>query len=291
MNVQAINYGTGLSSAFGNIAAFVPKLVLFLVILIVGYFVAKAIEKILSKVLTKVGFDKMVERGGLKKALEKSSYDPSDILGKLVFYAIMLFVLSTAFGVFGSNPISDYLRAIIAYLPLVFVAIIIIVIAAAIAAAVKMLIQNTMGELSYGKVLANVASVLILAFGVIAALDQLHIATNVVNAVLYATLAAMVGVVIVAVGGGGIKTMSSRWEAAAAKYDEEKPKMAEAARNAPSVQDQAQRARGQAQQQYDQSGQQGGSQQGDYGQQQPYDQYGQHTQQYPTQGSTQYPTQ
>jgi hypothetical protein len=35
----------------------------------------------------------------------------------------MVFVLSAAVGVFGSNPISDYLRAVIAYLPLVFVAI------------------------------------------------------------------------------------------------------------------------------------------------------------------------
>jgi len=249
VSVQAINYSTGLSSAFANIAAFVPKLLIFLLILIIGYFIAKVIQKILSKVLAKVGFDKAVERGGIKKALEKSQYDASDILAKLVFYAIMLFVISTAFGVFGPNPISDYLHAVIAYLPLVFVAIIIVVIASAVAAAVKLLIQNTLGELSYGKVLANVASTLILAFGVIAALDQLHIATNVVNAVLYATLAAAVGVVIVAVGGGGIKTMSTRWEAAAATYDEEKPKVAEARRNAPSAKDQAQQARQQAQQQ------------------------------------------
>jgi hypothetical protein len=39
----------------------------------------------------------------------------------------MLFVLSTAFGVFGNNPISAYLHAVIAYLPLVFVAIIIVI--------------------------------------------------------------------------------------------------------------------------------------------------------------------
>jgi hypothetical protein len=76
----------------------------------------------------------------------------------------MLFVLSTAFGVFGSNPISDYLRAVIAYLPLVFVAIVIVVIAAAIAAGARNLI--------------------------------------------------------------GIKTMARRWEAVAARYDEEKPRIA-----------------------------------------------------------------
>ena len=245
---EAIDYQTGVSNAFSNIASFVPKLVLFLVILIVGYFIAKIISKILSKVLEKVGFDKAVERGGIKKALESSKYDASDILAKLVFYAIMLFVVSTAFGVFGSNPISDYLRAVISYLPLVFVAIIIVVIAAAIAAAVKGLIQNSLGSLSYGNVLANIASTVILALGVIAALNQLHIATNIVNAVLYATLAAVVGIAIVAVGGGGIKAMSTRWDNVMAKYDDEKPNVQHAIRNAPSVKDQAQQAKQMAQQ-------------------------------------------
>lgn len=102
-------------------------------------------------------------------------------------------------------------------------AILILVLAAAIAAAVKGLIQNSLGGLSYGKALANAASAVVLALGVIAVLGQLHVAENVVNALLYATLTAIVGVVIVAVGGGGIKTISQRWENVAASYDAEKP--------------------------------------------------------------------
>ncbi len=97
--------------------------------------------------------------------------------------------------------------------------------------------------MSYARVLGNAVAGLILAFGIIAALDQLHVATNVVNAVLYAALAALVGVVIVAVGGGGIATMSQRWEALAMTYDREKPRIAESARNAPSIKDQARQAK------------------------------------------------
>jgi hypothetical protein len=58
-------------------------------------------------------------------------------------------------------------------------------------------------------VLVNLAWGFILALGIIAALNQLHIANNVLNAVLSAALA---GIAIVAVGGGGIKTMSQRRE-------------------------------------------------------------------------------
>jgi hypothetical protein len=236
---EAIDFGTGASNAWSNVATFIPKFVVFLIILIVGYLIAKAIAKILSKILTRVGFDRLVERGGIKSALDRSQYDASDILAKVVFYAIMLFVLSTAFGVFGTNPVSGYLHAVIAYLPLIFVAIIIVIIASAIAAGAKKLIEGSLGGLSYGKTLANLAAGLILAIGIIAALDQLHIAANVVNAILYAALAAVVGIAVVAVGGGGIKTMSQRWEAVAARYDEEKPNIAAAARTAPSLTEQA----------------------------------------------------
>lgn len=242
--------GDSFRNALDNVVAFLPKLLLFLIILAIGYFIAKALEKLLVKVLEKVGFDRAVERGGIKKALANSQYDASQILAKIVFYAVMLFVLSTAFGVFGQNPISDYLSAIIGYLPKVFVAILILVIAAAIAAGVKLLVQNSLGSLSYGRLLANVASTVVLALGVIAALDQLEIAQNVVNAVLYATLAALVGVVVVAVGGGGIVPMRQRWENALSKVESEAPAMRSAAQNArpagQAVREQAQQYRPQS---------------------------------------------
>jgi Conserved TM helix len=236
----SISYSQGFTSAWSNVASFVPKLVAFLIIVIIGYFVAKIVSKILAKVLQRVGFDRLIERGGIRNALASSKYDAAEILARLVFYAIMLFVLSTGFGVFGSNPVSNYLHAVIAYLPLVFVAILIVIIAAAIAAGAKTLIQNSLGGLSYASVLANAAAAVIIALGVVAALDQLHIAAAVVNAVLYAVLAAVTGVVIVAVGGGGIKTMSARWELAASRYDQEKVQVQQQLRSAPTVTEQAQ---------------------------------------------------
>ena len=246
-----------MSNAWSNVATFVPKFAVFLLILIVGYLIAKAIAKILSKVLTRVGFDRLVERGGVKRALDRSSYDASGILAKVVYYAIMLFVLSAAFGVFGSNPISDYLRAVVAYLPLVFVAIVIVdivVIAAAIAAGARNLIENSLDGLSYARVLANLASGFILAIVVIAALDQLHIAAAVVNAILYAVLAALVGIAIVAVGGGGIKSMAQRWEAVAARYDKERPKIAGIVRSAPALPGQARQDTGDRERSYGDGG-------------------------------------
>lgn len=214
-------FRSGLGDAWASIATFLPKLLGFLLVLIIGYFIAKAISKIVGKVLERVGFDKAVDRGGVGKALEKSKYDPSDILGKVVFYALFLFVLQMAFGIFGPNPISELLTGVIAYLPNVFVAVIIIVVGAAIAAAVKELVEASLGGLSYGRGLAFGASAMILGVALFAALDQLNIAENIVNGLFYAILAIIVGSAVIAIGGGGIKTMHRYWERVAEKADQE----------------------------------------------------------------------
>ncbi len=79
------NLSTALTDLVRTVAAFVPKFVAFLLILLIGLFVAKLLAKAIGKVLQKAGFDRAVERGGIKKALDKSSFDASDIVSKLVY--------------------------------------------------------------------------------------------------------------------------------------------------------------------------------------------------------------
>jgi hypothetical protein len=223
-------FKNGLGDAWASVATFLPKLVGFLLILVIGYFIAKALAKLVDGILERVGFDRMVERGGVGRALASTRYDASDILGKVVFYALFLFVLQLAFGVFGPNPVSDLIKGVIAYLPNILVAIIIIVIGAAIAAAVKDIVTATLGGLSYGRALGIIASTAILVIAVFAALDQLQIAPAIVRGLFYALLAILVGSSIVAVGGGGIKTMSRYWERAAQRTEVESSRVKQQAR-------------------------------------------------------------
>lgn len=225
--ILAVEFEEGIEDAFSDVASFIPKLIGFLLILIIGYIIVKAISKIANSLLERVGFDRAVERGGVKQALSKSKLDASDIVSKIIFYALFLLVLQLAFGVFGDNPISDLITSIVAYLPKIFVAIIIIVIASAIAAAVKSLVEGALGGLSYGSILAKVASGFILVFGIFAALSQLEIAPNIVEGLYFALLALIVGSGIIAIGGGGIAPMRAQWEKAMNKIEEEAPKAKE----------------------------------------------------------------
>ena len=201
-----------LGDAMRMVAVFVPQLLLFLVILLIGWLFAKGLRKLTDTVLERVHFDRAVERGGIGQALERSRYDASDLIAMVVYYAVLLLTLQLAFGVFGPNPISALLTGIVAFLTRVAVAIIIVVVASAIAAAVKDLVAGVTGGLSYGRLLANIASVFIIALGVIAALSQIGVAVAVTLPVLITVLATVGGILIVGVGGGLVRPMQQRWE-------------------------------------------------------------------------------
>ncbi|WUR62712.1 hypothetical protein OHS32_15480 [Micromonospora chokoriensis] len=224
------NVSDAVGDALRSVMLFLPKAVAFLAILVAGWLIAKAALKIVEKVLERVGFDRAVERGGVRRALSRSRYDASDIVAKLVYYALLLFTLQLAFGIWGPNPISDLLGAVISWLPRAFVAIVIVVVSAAIANAVKDIISGALGGLSYGRVLATTASVFILGLGVIAALNQIGVATAVTTPVLIAVLATIGGILVVGVGGGLIRPMQSRWEGWLTRAEQESQLIAEHAR-------------------------------------------------------------
>ena len=215
----AIEWEQGLNDAWARIATFVPKLLGFLVILVIGYFLAKALSRIVDGLLERVGFDRWVERGSLKTALERSKFDASDVMAVIVFWAVFLITLQLAFGIFGNNPVSDLLTGIIAYLPNVLVAVVILVIAAALAKVVTEVLSATLGSVQGGTWIARGAGMAILVVGVFAALNQLQIAPEIVNGLFYAILVAVVGSTIVAVGGGGIRTMQTYWERTTANLE------------------------------------------------------------------------
>jgi hypothetical protein len=169
----AVDFQGGVSSAWSNVITFVPKLAAALLIILVGYLLARVVASVLNKVLERVGFDRAVERGGVKRALARSKSDPSDIIAKL-----------------GSSLLSG---------------------------------------VSGGRVMAKGAGIAILVFGAFAALDQLQIAPRIVTGLWYAILAIVVGSAVVAIGGGGIKTMARYWERATTKVEERAPELAQQA--------------------------------------------------------------
>ena len=220
--LEGFNWGSGISDAWSKVATIAPKIVVFLVILLLGRIVVGFIRRAVKKVLERAGFNRIVERAGLTKALSSSNTSPSGTVAKLLYYALMLLVLTTAFAVFGStNPVSQMLNKVVAFLPKVFVAVAIVVVAGFLARVVREIVASMLhGKVSSSDMIAKGVGITIMVIGGFAALNQLEIAPAIINGLFYAALAVIVGSAIIAIGGGGIGPMRRQWERAISRVEQ-----------------------------------------------------------------------
>lgn len=179
--------GDSVQRGANEFAAWVPHLLGFLVVLIVGYFVAKIVGGIVSRVLHRTGLDDWSLRGATGRWISKVTSSPSWLLGRVVFWVVLLGAVSLAVSVLGIDALEDFVAAIYAYLPNVLAAILIFLVAGAIAAGVGTLIARTMGDITTGKVVGTVVPILIMAIAGFMILDQLQIAPEIVT-ITYASL-------------------------------------------------------------------------------------------------------
>jgi hypothetical protein len=210
--LASVSFSQSFQNLLDTVVHSIPKILVFLVVLVIGWFVAKMVRKAVEMILHKVNFDRFAERGAVGDALKRTSYDATTLIAMIAYYCVLLITLQIAFGVFGNNPVSSMLNSIVGWLPKAVVAIVLVVVASAIAKIVKDLLTGMLGGLSYGRFIASAASVLIIVFGVFAALGQVGIAQNVANPLLYAALATVGAILAIGVGGGAVKPMQDRWE-------------------------------------------------------------------------------
>jgi mechanosensitive ion channel-like protein len=206
----AIDVQRGLSEAWTDVVVFVPKLIGFLLILLVGWILGLLAEKAIRSLLQRIGVDRFNERGPLRDAFAHTQFEASSLLAAIVRWAIVLLALQLGFGIFGPNPISDAIDAIVGYLPQLFVAVVILVIAFGVARVVRDLVGGALRAVSGGHAIATAAAVAVALVGVFAALDQLGVAPAIVVGLFYAILLVIAGSAVIAIGVGGIPVVR-RW--------------------------------------------------------------------------------
>src|SRR5215210_9444398 len=121
----------GLSNFFG----FIPQLLGAIVILIVGYIVARILQSLVARVLQAIGFDRWMERGGIKQFFDRAQTReiPATVLGRLVFWFVFIIAITMAADALGIQQVSEVLAQLIAYIPSIIAAILILVLAALLA--------------------------------------------------------------------------------------------------------------------------------------------------------------
>jgi flagellar biosynthesis protein FliQ len=190
-----------------QVADFLPRLALALVVLIAGWLVAKAVRFAIARGLRKVNFHVVTERAGIDGFLHDGGIrmDATDILALLVYWIVILTALLIGFNLLGLTYITDLLQRVLLFVPKVLVALLILAFGAYFArfvgGAVMAYFRNV--HLQDAELMGNLARYAILAFVVLIALDQMNIGGDIVRQTFLIVLAGVVFALALAFGLGG----------------------------------------------------------------------------------------
>ena len=209
---------SSLATAMSLLFSAVPKVLGFAVILLLGWLIASLVEKGVAALLRTVRFNDLSERSGLAEFVRKmgADTDSSGMIGAVAKWFIRLIALVVAFDALGLPAVSDVLRQLLLWLPNVVVALVVLVVGGLAARALRNLVRGaaTEGGLANPKFLAQVAHALVWAFAIVVAVNQIGIATDLVNTLFMAVVGAVALALALAFGLGGRDTASRivhRW--------------------------------------------------------------------------------
>jgi hypothetical protein len=227
---------TSLAAAMALFFSAIPKVLGFLVIVIAGWFIASVIDRVLAGVLRAIRFNDLAQRAGLADFVNRMGMntDPSGLIGLVVKWFVRLIALVVAFDALGLPAVSEVLRQLLLWLPNVVVALVVLVIGGLAARALSNLVRGAASEadLSNANFLARAASVVVWAFAIVVAVNQLGIATELVNTLFMAIVGALALGVGLAFGLGGRETAAEILRKMYARAQERSGQMREMAQNA-----------------------------------------------------------
>lgn len=189
MDSQVSNWGSSLmaslTSAMSLFFAAIPRVIGFAVIIIVGWVLSALLAKGIAALLRKARFNHLAERSGFADFVGKSGADTdsSGMIAAIAKWFVRLIVLVVAFDALGLPAVSEVLRDLLLWLPNLAVALVVLVIGGLAANAVSKLVRGATAEadLDNPDFLAKLASAAVWAFSVVVAVNQIGVATALVN--------------------------------------------------------------------------------------------------------------
>src|SRR3712207_1445640 len=157
--------------------------------------------------------------------------DASGVIATAVNWFVRLIVLVVAFDALGLPAVSAVLQQLLLWLPNLVVALVVLVLAGLAANALHGLVRGATAQADLGSpdLLANVARVAVWAFAIVVAVNQLGIATALVNTLFMATVGALALALGLAFGLGGRETAGEIVRSWYQRSQQAAPQLAQAA--------------------------------------------------------------
>lgn len=165
---------------FYGLVAFIPNVIVAVIIFIIGWLIGAGLGKVVSQVVNSLRIDQALRAAGVERVLERAGFSLSSgaFLGMLVKWFFILVFLVAALEVLGLTQVTLFLTAVVlGYLPRVIVAVLILLAAAVIADAAQRLVAGSAraAGLQSANLLGSIARWAIWIFALLAALDQLGV--------------------------------------------------------------------------------------------------------------------
>jgi small-conductance mechanosensitive channel len=161
---------------------------------------------------------------------------PSYFTGRIVFWLIMIGTISLAVAALNLPILNELLGAVYGYIPNIIAAVIIFLIASAISAGGARFVQRVMGNTAMSRVVSTAIPAITMSLAIFMILNQLGIATDIVNILFTGIVGAVALGLALAFGLGGREVARGLLEQAAdnarAKQDSIKEQVNQAAQNA-----------------------------------------------------------
>jgi hypothetical protein len=196
--------------------AFLPKLLGALLLLLVGWWLAKFVARLLER----LGLGAAAARTGLfgflagRRRRDGRPYTLSWLIADLVKWFIFLIFLIAAAQALGLRQLATILGSFAFFLPNLIVAVLVVMFGALVAAFVARVVRGATAEAGFGNpdLIAAIARYGIIAFAVVAAVNQIGVGASIVNAAFTAVVVALALAVGIAFGLGGEDTARQLWE-------------------------------------------------------------------------------
>jgi len=126
----------------GIVTGGIPKILGVVGILVIGVIAGRVISQLLTRVLKELHLDKISHQLGIEDILHKGGlkYTFSEMLGKLVYWIIMLMVFILTLKTVGLVTVDEGLHRIMSYLPNVFSGVFVMIVGLLLAKVVTVII-------------------------------------------------------------------------------------------------------------------------------------------------------
>ncbi len=199
--------------AFSMVVSAIPRILGFIIIVAIGWFVSTLLARGVVTLLRAIRFDELMQRSGLADFIAKmgTGIDSAGVVAAIVKWIVRLVVLLVAFDALGLPAVSDVMRQLLLWLPDLVVAIFVLFIGGIAARALGNVVRGATAESGFAnpETLANVARTSVWAFAIVVAINQLGIATNLINTLFTGFVGALAIALGLAFGLGG-RDLASR---------------------------------------------------------------------------------